>query len=81
VVNLLRTGLMLRRLLIIVPVVLVLILVSLFFSARQVTIKGISRLSFEIKVALSVGSQAPTLALMLNPLVPVEERLLLRMSG
>ena len=80
-VNLPRIGLMLRRLLIIVPVVLALILVSLFFPARQVTIKDIGRLSFETKVTLSVGSQAPTLALMLNPSVPVEERLLLRMSG
>ena len=55
--NLPRIGLMLRRLLVIVPVVLVLILVSLFFPAQQVTIKGIGRLSFETTVTLSVGSQ------------------------
>jgi hypothetical protein len=49
---------MLRRLLIIVPVVLVLILVSLFLPARQATIKGIGKLSFETSATLSVGSQA-----------------------
>jgi hypothetical protein len=45
VVNLPKTSLMLRRLLIIVPVVLVLILVSLLLPARQVTIKSIGTLS------------------------------------
>jgi len=45
---------MLRRLLIIVPLVLALILASLFLPARRVTIEGIGRLSFET----SVGSQA-----------------------
>jgi hypothetical protein len=44
-VNLLSRGSMLRRLLIIVPVVLALILTSLFMPARQVTIKGIGTLS------------------------------------
>jgi len=44
-VNLPKTGSMLRRLLIIAPLVLVLTLVSLFLPARQVTIKGIGTLS------------------------------------
>ena len=57
VVNLPKTGSILRRLLIIVPVVLALTLISLFLPARQVTIKGIGRLSFETTVTLSVGSQ------------------------
>jgi hypothetical protein len=49
---------MLRRLLIIVPVVLALILTSLLMPARQVTIKGIGTLSFETAVTLSIGQQA-----------------------
>jgi hypothetical protein len=44
-VNLPKTGSILRRLLIIAPLVLVLTLVSLFLPARQVTIKGIGTLS------------------------------------
>lgn len=57
--NLPKTGSMLRKLLIIAPVVLVLALTSitLFLPARQVTIKGIGRLSFETTVTLSVGSE------------------------
>jgi hypothetical protein len=57
VVNLPKTGSMLRRLLIIAPLVLVLTLVSLFLPARRVTIEGIGRLSFETAVTLSVGSE------------------------
>ena len=48
---------MLRKLLIAVPVILALTLVSLFMPARQVTIEGIGRLSFETTVTLSVGSE------------------------
>lgn len=57
--NLPKTGSMLRKLLIIAPVVLVLALtsISLFLPARQVTITGIGRLSFETTVTLSVGSE------------------------
>jgi hypothetical protein len=58
VVNLPKTGSMLRRLLIIAPLVLVLTLVSLFLPARRVSIEGIGKLSFETAVTLSVGQQA-----------------------
>jgi len=57
VVNLPKTSLMLRRLLIIVPVVLVLILVSLFMPARRASIEGVGTLSFDTTVTLSVGQQ------------------------
>jgi hypothetical protein len=49
---------LLRNWLILVPVVVGLILVSIFIPARQVTIEGIGRLSFETTVTLSVGSEA-----------------------
>ncbi len=46
-----------KRLLIIVPVVVVLTLVSLFMPARQVSIEGVGTLSFDTTVTLSVGQQ------------------------
>ena len=55
--NLPGRGSVLRKLLIAVPVILALTLVSLFMPARQVTIEGIGRLSFETTVTLSVGSE------------------------
>ena len=55
--NLPKTGSMLRKLLIIVPVVLALTLVSLFLPAQRVTIEGIGKLSFETSVTISVGSE------------------------
>jgi len=45
-------------LLLIIPVVVGLILVSIFMPAQQVSIEGIGTLSFETKVTLSVGSAA-----------------------
>jgi hypothetical protein len=48
---------MLRRLLIIAPVVVALTLVSLFIPARRVSIEGVGTLSFETTVTLSVGSE------------------------
>jgi len=45
-------------LLLIIPVVVGLILVSIFMPAQQVSIEGIGTLSFETKVTLSVGSEA-----------------------
>jgi len=50
-------GSVVRRLLIIVPVVLALTLVSLFMPAQRVSIEGIGKLSFETTVTLSVGSE------------------------
>jgi hypothetical protein len=47
----------LKRLLIIIPIVVVLTLVSLFMPARQVSIEGVGTLSFETTVTLSVGSE------------------------
>ncbi len=55
--NLPKTGSMLRRLLIIIPVVVGLTLVSLFMPAQQLSIEGIGILSFETTVTLSVGSE------------------------
>jgi len=52
-----RTGVTTRRLLIIIPVVVGLILVGILMPARQVSIEGIGRLSFETPVTLSVGSE------------------------
>jgi len=50
---------MVRRLLIVVPVVvLTLIVVSMFLPARQMNIESIGRLSFETRVTLSIGSEA-----------------------
>jgi hypothetical protein len=46
-----------KRLLIIIPVVLVLTLVSLFMPARRVSIEGVGTLSFDTTVTLSVGSE------------------------
>ncbi|TES84264.1 MAG: hypothetical protein E3J92_01760, partial [Dehalococcoidia bacterium] len=53
--NLLKTGSILRRLLIIIPVVVGLILVSLFMPAQRLSIEGIGMLSLETTVTLSVG--------------------------
>jgi hypothetical protein len=47
-----------KKLLIVMPVVVGLILVGIFMPARQVTIEGIGTLSFETPVTLSVGSEA-----------------------
>jgi len=49
---------LLKKLLIVVPVVAGLILVGILVPARQVTIEGIGTLSFETAVTLSVGSEA-----------------------
>lgn len=48
---------MIRKLLIIAPVVLALTVVSLFMPAQRVTIDSIGRLSFETAVNLSVGQE------------------------
>jgi hypothetical protein len=49
---------MVRKLLIVVPVVvLTLSVVSMFLPARQMDIEGIGRLSFETRITLSVGSE------------------------
>jgi len=50
-------GSVVRRLLIVVPVVVALTLVSLFMPAQQVSIEGVGTLSFETTVTLSVGSE------------------------
>ena len=47
---------LLKKSLIIIPVVAGLILVSIFMPAQQVSIEGIGTLSFETKVTISVGS-------------------------
>jgi len=49
---------LLKKLLIVIPVVVGLILVTIFMPARQVTIEGIGTLSFESAVTLSIGSEA-----------------------
>jgi hypothetical protein len=54
----LRTRAVARRLLIITPLVVGLILVGIFMPARQLTIEGFGTISFETAVTLSVGSQA-----------------------
>lgn len=48
---------LLKKLLIVIPVVVGLILVGIFVPARQVSIEGIGTLSFETAVTLSVGSE------------------------
>ena len=51
-------GSVVKRLLIIVPVVVLgLTLVSLFMPARRVSIEGVGKVSFETTVTLSVGSE------------------------
>jgi len=57
-VNLLKTGSVLRRLLIVVPVLVALILLVLFMPAQRLTIEGIGMLSFETTVTLSIGYEA-----------------------
>jgi hypothetical protein len=56
--NLTMSASLVKRLLIILPVVVVLTLVSLFIPARQVSIEGVGTLSFDTSVTLSVGQQA-----------------------
>lgn len=56
--NLPKTGSILRRLLIVVPVLVALILLVLFMPAQRLTIEGIGMLSFETTVTLSVGYEA-----------------------
>ena len=46
-----------KRLLVIVPVVVMLTLVSLFMPGRRLSIEGVGTLSFETTVTLSVGSE------------------------
>ncbi len=53
--NLPKTGSILRRLLIIIPAAVGLILVTLFMPAQRLTIEGIGMLSFETTVTLSIG--------------------------
>ena len=48
---------MVRKLLIIAAVVVALSLASLFLPARQMSIEGIGKLSFETKITLSAGSE------------------------
>jgi hypothetical protein len=50
-------GSVVKRLLLVIPVVLALTLVSLFMPARRLSIEGIGTLSFETTVTLSVGSE------------------------
>jgi hypothetical protein len=57
---------LLRKWLIVAPVVLGLILVSIFLPAQQVTIDGIGTLSFEMPIAISAG-QGTAHAAMLEP--------------
>jgi len=65
-----KTGLLVGRLLLVVPVILALTAVSLFMSAQRVSIEGIGTLSFETTVTLSVGSEvayASPAEYLLNP--------------
>ena len=48
---------LLKKLLIVIPVAVGLILVGIFVPARQVSIEGFGTLSFETPVTLSVGSE------------------------
>ncbi|MBA7701765.1 hypothetical protein ES703_110511 [subsurface metagenome] len=68
--NLLKTGSILRRLLIIAPVVVGLIWVSLFMPAQRLSIEGIGMLSFETTVTLSVGYEVASAAPDILPLLP-----------
>jgi hypothetical protein len=54
----LQTVAVTRRLLIIIPLVVGLILVGIFMPSRQVSIEGFGTLSFETAINLSVGSEA-----------------------
>jgi len=76
-VNLLSRGSMLRRLLIIVPLVLALILTSLFLPARQVTIKGVGTLSVGSEAAYAspnwLSGWAYRRAISLSPATPVAD--------
>lgn len=56
--NLPKPGSIQRRLLIIIPVVVGLILVSLFMPAQRLSIEGIGMLSFEATITLSIGYEA-----------------------
>jgi len=51
-------GSVVKRLLLVIPVVLALILVSLFMPVRRVSIEGIGTLSFKTAVTLSIGTEA-----------------------
>jgi hypothetical protein len=55
--NLTMSASLIKRLLIILPIVVVLTLVSLFMPARRVSIEGVGTLSFDTTVTISVGSE------------------------